>query len=87
MNRTNVMENPTVKTVTPEKMLKVTALYYFTEALYKEKYEVCNELVKAAIGFGARKKEIRKIIIEYVKWAKGMRDLEAVINPVGRYRF
>ena len=87
MNKINVLEIKRNETIMPEIMLKVTALHYFTEALYKEKYEECNELAKTAKEYGVAKKEIKAIIADYVKWARGLRKLETVLMPKKGYRF
>ena len=87
MNKINVLKIKGKKTIVPEIMLKVTALQYFTEALYKEQYEECNELSEKALEYGAQKREVKKIIAEYVKWAKGMKNLEAALKPQKGYRF
>ena len=53
-------------TNSPESLLKVTALLYLKEALYKEKYEECAELIDAAKGYGVEQEEIQKIISRHV---------------------
>ena len=42
--------------------VKLTALLYLKEALQKEQYEVCPELILAAKEFGATQKEIRYLL-------------------------
>ncbi len=81
MNDDKLLTRKKIKTIFPEIMLKVTALQYFSEALYREKYEECDDLIKFAVGLGAQKREIKTIIEAYVKRVKGMRGLEAVLNP------
>ncbi len=87
MNKINLLEIKKNKTVRPEIMLKVTALQYFKEALHKEKYEECNDLAKIAKNYGAQEREIKKIIADYVKWAKGIRRFEIVVKPKKGCRF
>ena len=49
---------------------KAISLLYFEEALYKEQYEDCAQLVQAAKRFGAEPSEISKIIAKYLKVVK-----------------
>jgi hypothetical protein len=56
--------------VTSESLLKVTALLYFKEALQKQEYETCAELVAAARQNGAEQNEISEVIAGYIKGDK-----------------
>lgn len=87
MNHVNTIINKKDPTINPEDVLKVTALHYFAEALYKENYEECNGLARTAKEFGAGKRDIQRIVTRYVKWVKGFRDLEAFIDAPGIYRW
>ena len=49
---------------------KAIALLYLEEALYKEQYEDCAQLIEAAKGFGAEQPEISKVIAKYLKAVK-----------------
>lgn len=44
--------------------VKVTALIYLREALLKEKYEDCAEIIATAKEFGAQDSEIRNLLEE-----------------------
>ncbi len=84
MRQTTLLENPLIAS---DHMLKVTALFYFQEALHKEQYEDCVELLRAARQYGARKQEIRKIIAAYVCKLKGAQMAEALQKNKWRPRF
>ncbi len=47
--------------------LKATALLYFKEALFKERYEECASLIQQAKEFGTQQSEISAVIADYVK--------------------
>ena len=49
---------------------KAITLLYFEEALYKERYEECGQLVQTAKRFGAEQEEISQIIAKHLKSAK-----------------
>jgi hypothetical protein len=72
---------------TGDQALRVTALLYLKEALVKERYEECPELIAAAKRFGATQRDIRANI------AKGLRRLklggaaEVPRRKIGRRRF
>ena len=42
--------------------LKLTALLYLKEALWKERYEICAEIVATAKEFGARAFEVQDLL-------------------------
>ena len=48
-------------------ILKVTALLYLKEALFREEYEGCQELVDSARKFGAQQGEINEVIAVYLR--------------------
>ena len=74
--------------ITSEEILKVTALLYLKEALRKEQYEGCPELIRTAKGFGARQSEVRKVIVEYIGTVKGRFPRNRITNVKGgRPRF
>jgi hypothetical protein len=56
--------------LTSNDVLKLTALLYFKEALQKQEFESCAELVAAASKFGASKEEISEVIALYLKGEK-----------------
>ena len=65
--RNNIIYTNNKKPAAPNKVLKATALIYFQEALAKEEFEQCPELIQKAHDFGANKKDIQKVIAQYVK--------------------
>lgn len=71
----------------PDNTLKVTALLYFKEALVKEQYETCAELLQSARGYGANPNEIHAVIDEVFGKGKGRRRKEANQQSGGRRRF
>ena len=73
--------NTTDGLYTDEQALRVTALSYLKEALIKERYEECAELIAAAKRYGASVRDIR------VEVARALRRLNAggkVTLPVKR---
>ena len=52
----------------PNDLVKITALEYFKEALIKEAYEACPELIKTAKEAGAEPREIQILIAEHLDW-------------------
>ena len=87
MERNVVFNNGKTMTVSLDEMLKVTALLYLKDALFKEEYEGCAELIKAAKSFGARKSEVSKVLTEYRFRVKVDRPNEANQINGGRLRF
>ena len=66
---------------------KAVTLIYFEEALYKEEYEECAQLVQAAKRFGAQQSEIVKVIAKYLGNEKRPKRNEAntsLVRKVGR---
>ncbi len=55
-------------------ILKATALLYFKEALLKQEYEDCGELVEIARKFGANTSEIQAVIAAYLPDTAGGPD-------------
>ncbi|MCR4336373.1 MAG: hypothetical protein NUV91_01005 [Candidatus Omnitrophica bacterium] len=53
--------------VNSDEVLKVTTLLYLQEALLKEKYEGCKELIEIAKKFGAQQSEIKEVIAAYIR--------------------
>ena len=53
--------------VATDDVLKLTALVYFQEALYKQQYEGCKELATAARKFGAQQAEVDAVIAAYLR--------------------
>ena len=53
---------PGTRTRTSLHPLKVTALWYLKEALIREQYEKCAEIIASAKEFGAEDFEIRDLL-------------------------
>ena len=58
-------------------LLKVTALFYLKDALVKEEYETCKELLELAKKFGAGQSEIKEVLAEVFKGLNAARPNEA----------
>ncbi len=87
MKENLVFNNEQNKPIVRDEVLKATSLLYFKEALLKERYEDCAELVWIAKGFGAQQSEISGVIAESNRGAKAGRVNEADQNIGGRLRF
>ena len=63
--RTKTVEDkarpPTLLRVT-RNPVKLTALLYFKEALLRQRYELCPELLHVAREFGAQEREIEELL-------------------------
>ena len=70
----------------PDKARKDISLLYLEEALNKEEYENCVELINTAKYFGAKQSEIGKVIANYLDRDSIKRNEAYVKNP-GRRRF
>ncbi|MBZ0165765.1 MAG: hypothetical protein K8I00_03085 [Candidatus Omnitrophica bacterium] len=66
-NRIPKLKNHIQPTIPREKLLQETALLYLKEALYKQKYEQCPELINTAARYGATAQDIQKVIARYVR--------------------
>ena len=55
------------KSLSHDHILKATALLYLKEALVKEEYEDCQELIQNAKDFGAEVKEISGLLAEHIR--------------------
>ena len=64
--RNFLLPNKQEKPSSHDKILKATALMYLKEALVKEVYEDCPELIQNAKDFGAEQKEISELIAEHI---------------------
>ncbi len=70
------------KPLTQDRILKATALLYLKEALVREQYEDCKELIQNAKDFGAEGKEISTLLEEHVLGVKARSS-----KMVGKKRF
>ncbi|MGE0268685.1 MAG: hypothetical protein AB7S78_09570 [Candidatus Omnitrophota bacterium] len=87
-NRFINQENKTNRNLNSrENLLKVTALLYLKEALYKEKYEECPELIEVAKRYGVEQDEIQKIISRHVLRLKKGLVYEASAKERARLSF
>lgn len=75
------------KSLSPDATLKVTSLLYFKDALKRERYEDCADLIKSAKQFGASQKEIRQLITDHVNGVKANQDNETEEDEIIRRRF
>jgi hypothetical protein len=82
MKNTVVSQN---KQLAADEVLKATSLIYLRDALVKEQYEQCPELVKIAKDFGASLTEVRTVIAEYVSDVKAGRLNEATASSRQRF--
>lgn len=57
-----------------DSVLKVTALVYFKDALAKQEYETCPELLGSARRFGAQQSEIDEVIASVLRGKPGGRN-------------
>ncbi len=64
MNNNAVVNDQHDDAVVYDRVLKVTSLLYFKDALLNQHYEDCAELILAAKSFGAQSGEISRIIAE-----------------------
>ena len=78
------MSNTVIRSKGAEDTLKVTALLYFKEALAKEQYEDCAELIQTAKRFGAGEAEISTAIVEYLRPLRPAKPNEANKKNGGR---
>ncbi len=67
MRNNVVLKNRPKVTVTAEEVLKETALLYLSEAILKEDYEQCPELIARAKEFGVKPAEISELIAATLK--------------------
>ena len=79
-----VFNNGNTQQTNPDEVLKVTSLIYFKDALIKEQYENCRELIQTAKKFGAQQSEIRQIINEYIRLVASGLQNEASNRSVRR---
>lgn len=82
----NQKKNNPLKSVPRAKLLKVTALLYLKEALYKQKYEQCPELVQTAKRYGATTEDIQTVIGRYVRRLQQGLVYEATAKQRGMLR-
>jgi hypothetical protein len=65
-----------------DELLKVTALVYFKDALVKQEFEACEELIALAKNFGASTSEVTDVIISFIRGDKtsGGRETNRIKN-------
>ncbi len=66
---TNAVLDPQQE-INADGVLKQSALIYFQQALKKQEFEACSELVALAREFGAETADIQAIITSYLGGAK-----------------
>ncbi len=67
LDRKRPVKAKNMGTTEPNDILKATALLYLEEALLKEEYELCQELIGKAEAFGAHASEIDALIGASIK--------------------
>ena len=67
----NAVLNQNASAVKSDEFLKLTALVYFEEALFKEEYESCAELIDIARKFGAGPSDIKEVIATFIRNKSG----------------
>ena len=53
--------------IAADALLKATSLLYLKDALQRERYEECPELIQKAKSFGASLREISDVIAKYLR--------------------
>ena len=71
----------------PNETLKATALIYLRDALDKQEYEQCPDLIQQALYFGALKSEIQQTIAEYTLGVKAAPSVKPFQKGRGNRRF
>jgi hypothetical protein len=74
------LTNRTKKPEFSEEARKAITLLYLEEALYKEQYEECAQIVQNARKLGAKDEEVRKVIGQFLK-NKGKRPQREAVSP------
>ena len=69
-----------------DEVLKASALLYLQEALAKQEFEACAQLVAAVRELGARQGEIDEVIAGYLRGDKAGGAAGAAKQPVNRLR-
>lgn len=87
MRNSVFFNNKKPETVNPDEILKVTALFYLKNALQKDEYEGCADLIQTAKKFGARQSEISAVLTGYQRGGEVQRQNEANRGNRGRRRF
>ena len=70
MKNETALKNADARSTVSDEILKATALLYLDEALRKEVYEDCTELIGIARKFGANKDEIDNLIFTSIRGIK-----------------
>jgi hypothetical protein len=58
-------------------IFKTTALLYVKDALYKQEYESCAQLISLAKKFGAKQEEIKEVLASHIRGDKTGKPTEA----------
>ena len=86
------LTNRTKKPEFSDDARKDITLLYLEDALYKEQYEDCSQLIQNAERFGAQPDEVSKVIVQFLK-NKGKRPQREAVQvtksagPTGLRRF
>ena len=71
MRNNAIFKDGGIRSSSRDEILKVTALLYLKEALLKEEYEGCQELVDSARKFGAQQGEVNEVIAVTLREKEG----------------
>jgi len=85
--KNNLIFNNGKNKPTAENTLKVTALLCLREALLREQYETCADLIRRAKRYGAGQNEVSLALFEHTRGLKAGPQNEANQIPGGRRRF
>jgi len=85
--KNNLTFNNEGNKLTAANTLKATALLYLKEALLKERYETCADLIQRAKRYGATQNEISLALLEHMRGLKTGSENEANKITGGRRRF
>jgi hypothetical protein len=65
--RNNLIFTNQNKPPVSDEALKATALIYLKDALAKQEFEQCPDIIQSALNFGADKAEVAKVIADFIK--------------------
>lgn len=84
MEDTNTLTNRLNKTTNTPEVLRLTALLYLQEAVAKQRYEECEELIALAKEFGAEQVDITIVLVQSALGVMKPIGGNVVEDPVNR---
>lgn len=84
--RTTQTKTLTEPVVQADELLKVTALQYLADALTREQFEDCAQLIGTAKQYGASENDVKEILTAYIR-NKARKPAEAYLINKYRQRF